>query len=191
MSHSSFSQMPLALCLFKGFNFAWFARMGGLFRDRFPQTAKETNCMCGSLDHNAGFTLERKNTWWPPCFSPSTALSTPNRNLMPLGHSAASRSFRQTSHMDELPCQMLDTRPCTLNPWVKVCTARTLSRRWAISLGSRMMLMRFFSARREGTVLIWSSNSMCKVEGGYQRSLLVVLTESQTCLVRCTVISRL
>lgn len=99
-----------------------------------------------SMDHSSGFTSEMTNTWWPPaCFSPSTALSIPNQNFMPLGHSAGSRSFRERPLIwMSFTVKRLDMRIWTLNPWVKVCTARTPSGRQAISLGSRMMLMWFF-----------------------------------------------
>lgn len=164
--------------------------MGGLGRDTFPQRAPQALLRRpimprSSLPHRAGSSLERTNTQRPPKFgSPSLALSTPNQNLVPLGRSAAgwstaSWSFSQTSPTGVPPCCRLARRNSIVNPRVKVCTARALSGRRAACPAPRMMPMRLFSARREGTVLIWSRNSTCKVEGGYRRLLLVTLAESR------------
>lgn len=56
-------------------------------------------------------------------------------------------------------------------------------RRQAGSQGSRPLLMWSFP-QAERSMLIWPSDSVCRVEGGYQQPLLITVTVSRTCCVQ-------
>lgn len=64
----------------------------------------------------------------------------------------------------------------------KVCMGRALSGRLAVSSGSRMMPVQFFTACREKTMLIWSSKSVRKTEGRYQCCFLSHLQRARCAL---------